>query len=288
MRRQRAALGGLAALALALAPAPATSREAASPASADSSPAVLRGVGLEQRLGREVPRDLVFRDESGGTIRLADLLGHGPVILTLNYYRCPMLCTMELNGLVASLRTLALDPGKDFRLVTVSIDPRETPDLASAKKAIYVRSYGRPGAAEGWRFLTGEEPAIRRLSESVGYTYAYDEASGQFAHAAGILILTPSGRISRVFYGIDFPPRDLRLALVESSEGRIGRLTDKLLLFCYHYDPATGRYGFAALSAMRLAGALTAAGAASVIFLMLRRERRRRSPAATESVPRAL
>jgi protein SCO1/2 len=285
--RRRGTIVALAALA-ALALAPAASWGAAARASADPTPAVLRGVGLEQRLGREVPGDLVFRDESGGTVRLAELLGHRPVILTLNYYRCPMLCTMELNGLVASLRTLALEPGKDFRLVTVSIDPRETPDLAAAKKAIYVRSYGRPGAAEGWRFLTGEEPAIRRLSESVGYRYAYDETSGQFAHAAGILILTPAGRISRVFYGIDFPPRDLRLALVESSEGRIGRLSDRLLLFCYHYDPVTGRYGFAALAAMRVAGALTALGAGSVILLMLRRERRRRSPAAPESAPRAL
>src|SRR5262249_47381879 len=151
----------------------------------------------------QVPRDPVFRDETGRTIRFSDLLGGRPVILTLNYYRCPMLCTLELNGPIAALRTNSLQPGKDFRIVTVRIDPKETPELAAAKKEVHVRSYGRPGASKGWRFLTGDESSIRSLAAGVGFRYAFDEASGQFAHAAGILVLTPSGRISRVFYGID-------------------------------------------------------------------------------------
>ena len=254
----------------------------------DSLPPALKGVGLDQHLGDEVPRELAFLDELGQPVRLADYFDDRPVILTLNYYQCPMLCTLELNGLVSSLRTMSLEPGRDFRIVTVSINPKEGPELAAEKKASYIKDYARAGAAAGWHFLTGEESSIQELARRVGFRYSFDEASGQYAHAAGIIVLTPSGRISRYFYGVDYAPRDLRLALVESSEGKIGSLADKILLFCFHYDPATGRYSVAALRVMRLGGVLTALVLGVVILRMLRRERVRRATDPLESSPRAL
>jgi protein SCO1/2 len=236
-------------------------------------PPALQGIGIDQRLGEALDLDLVFRDETGRTVRLADYFGRGPVILTLNYYECPMLCTLELNGLVAALKTISLEPGRDFEIVTVSINPKETPDLAAEKKAHYVKDYGRPGGAAGWHFLTGEEREIRALAEAVGFRYAFDAESGQYAHAAGIVVTTPGGRLSRYFYGVDFPPRDLRLGLVESSEGKIGSLADRILLFCYHYDPATGRYGAAALTLMRAGGILTVLALGLGVALLLRKGR---------------
>ena len=254
----------------------------------DSTPPALRGVGLDQHLGEEVPRDLAFVDEAGRSVRLGDYFDERPLILTLNYYQCPMLCTLELNGLVGSLKTMSLEPDRDFRIVTVSINPQEGPALAAEKKAVYVKDYARAGAVSGWHFLTGEESSIQELARRVGFRYAFDAASGQYAHAAGIVVLTPSGRISRYFYGVDYAPRDLRLALVESSEGKIGSLADKVLLFCFHYDPATGRYSMAALRAMRLGGVLTALVLGVMILRMLRRERARRATEPLESSHRAL
>ncbi|MCI0568486.1 MAG: SCO family protein [Acidobacteria bacterium] len=254
----------------------------------DATPPALRGVGLDQHLGEEVPLELAFVNESGEAVHLADYFDERPVILTLNYYQCPMLCTLELNGLVSALRTMSLEPERDFRIVTVSINPKEGPDLASEKKAIYVKDYARAGAASGWHFLTGEESSIRELARRVGFRYSFDEASGQYAHAAGIVVLTPSGRVSRYFYGVDFAPRDLRLALVESSEGKIGSLADKVLLFCFHYDPSTGRYSMAALRAMRVGGLLTALVLGALILRTLRRERARRATDHLESSYRAL
>ena len=254
----------------------------------DSMPPALRGVGLDQHLGDEAPLGLSFVDESGQPVRLADYFDERPVILTLNYYQCPMLCTLELNGLVSALRTLSLEPGRDFRMVTVSINPKEGPELAAQKKAVYVKDYARAGASSGWHFLTGEESSIQELARRVGFRYSFDAASGQYAHAAGIVLLTPSGRISRYFYGVDFPPRDLRLALVESSEGKIGSLADQILLFCFHYDPSSGRYSLAALRVMRLGGLLTVLVLAAVILRTLRRERARRATDLLESSPRAL
>lgn len=244
-------------------------------------PPVLRDVGIDQRLGERVPADLAFRDETGREVRLADYLGSKPVILTLNYYECPMLCTLVLNGLVRSLRAVSFDPGRDFTIVTVSINPRETPDLAAAKKKTYAADYGRPGAAESWHFLTGEEPAIAALARSVGFRYAFDPASGQYAHAAGIILLTPDGKIARYFYGVEYAPRDLRLGLVETSAGTIGGLADQILLFCFHYDPATGRYGAGAMKAIRLGGVATILLLALLIGKMLRREFRRPAARAT-------
>jgi protein SCO1/2 len=243
--------------------------------SPQNRPPALRDVGLDQRIGERIPLDLPFRDESGRTVALSEYFGSKAVILTLNYYECPMLCTLELKGLTAALKTMSLQPDRDFRIVTVSINPKETPALAAGKKAVHVRDYGRPGAQAGWHFLTGEPGSIRRLAEAVGFRYSLDEETGQYAHAAGIMVLTPDGRLSRYFYGVEFSPRDLRWGLVESSMGRIGSVVDQVLLFCYHYDPATGRYGMAALSTMRWAGAATALALAAGVALALRREKRR-------------
>jgi protein SCO1/2 len=243
--------------------------------SAQSRPPALRDVGLDQRIGERIPLDLPFRDESGRTVVLSQYFHSKAVILTLNYYECPMLCTLELKGLTAALRTMSLQPDRDFRIVTVSINPKESPALAAGKKAQHVRDYGRPGAEAGWHFLTGEPAAIRNLAKAVGFRYSLDEETGQYAHAAGIMVLTPDGRLSRYFYGVEFSPRDLRWGLVESSQGRIGSVVDQVLLFCYHYDPATGRYGMAALNTLRWAGAATVLALAAGVALALRRERRR-------------
>ncbi len=238
---------------------------------ADHLPKGLEGVGFDQRLGSQVPLGLTFTDESGQPRTLAELVHGRPVVLTLNYFQCPMLCTAELNGLVSSLKGVSFAPGVDFDIVTVSIDPTEKPELARAKKAQYLKTYGRAGAENGWHFLTGDEASIRTLAESVGFRYRYDAESKQFAHAAGLVVLTPGGLASRYFMGVEFAPRDLRLALVESSAGRIGTLADKALLFCFHYDPTTTRYGFAALTAIRAAGIATVIALGAFVLLGNRR-----------------
>jgi protein SCO1/2 len=220
-------------------------------------PPVLREVGFDQRLGEQVPLDAVFRDESGGPVRLGDCLEGRPTVLVLAWYRCPMLCTQVLNGLSKSMRACGLDLGRDFQVVTVSFDPGETPELAAAKKASYVEDYGRPGAAEGWRFLTGEEREIARLTAAVGFRQRWDPATKTYAHAAGVVVLTPAGKVSRYFFGLDYRPRDLRLALVEASDGKVGSPVDRVLLFCFHYDERTGRYTPAVMAFVRLGGALT-------------------------------
>ena len=239
-------------------------------------PGVLRDVGFDQRLGEQVPADLPFRDERGRTVTLRDYLGDTPLVLVPAYYECPMLCTLVLNGVVSALRALPFDVGREFRVVTLSFDPTETSELAAAKKASYLRQYRRPGAEAGWHFLVGDDSSIRPLLASIGFRYAWDESAEQFAHAAGIVVLTPSGRVSHYFYGVEFPPRDLRLALVEASNERIGSVVDQLLLFCFHYDPATGRYSRVALNAVRLGGVLTIAALGAFVFVMLRRDRTRR------------
>jgi protein SCO1/2 len=242
-------------------------------------PGALAAIAFEQRLNEPVPAQLALRDEAGTAVQLGDYLGQKPVILTLNYYACPMLCPLVLEGLQRSLRVLSFTIGEQFDVVTVSIDPGETPALAAAAKARYVRDYGRSGAEVGWHFLTGDEASIQQLTQAVGFRYAYDAAKDQYAHAAGIMVLTPQGRISRYFYGIEFSPRDLRLALVEAAANTIGSPVDQLLLFCYRYDPATGRYTLVVRRALQLASLATVLSLAGFMVVMFRRERPQRSRA---------
>jgi len=220
-------------------------------------PKVLLNVGIDQRLNEQVPLDLVFKDEQGRDVHLSQFFKGKPVVLLLVYYACPMLCNQVLNGTMGSLRQVAFNIGEQFEVVTVSFDPRETPDLAAAKKSTYVQAYNRPGAEAGWHFLTGDQANIKRLTEAVGFRYVWDEQTKQFAHASGIMILTPEGKLARYFYGIEYPPKDLRLGLVEASQNKIGTPVDALMLYCYHYDPATGKYGAVVMNIVRLAGGVT-------------------------------
>ncbi len=246
-------------------------------------PPILRAVGFDQRLNEQVPLDLAFTDEGGRAVTLGDYFDGKPVILVLAYYKCPMLCTQVLNGLVQGLMDVPFTPGKDFEVVTVSFDPREKPALAAAKKKTYLERYGRPGAERGWHFLTGGAEPVRRLADAVGFRYTYDAKNDQYAHASGIMMLTPSGKVSRYFFDIKFPSRDLRLGLVEASENRIGSPIDQVLLFCFHYDPAEGRYGPVVLNFVRLGGVLTVLALGTFLFVMLRQERRR----ARQALPNA-
>ncbi len=241
--------------------------------SQNQKPRVLVDVGIDQKLNDQVPLNLTFRDEAGRTVQINEYFGEKPVILALVYYECPMLCTQVLNGLLTSLKGVPLDVGKQFNVVTVSINPRETFGLAANKKRVYVGLYGRPGATEGWHFLTGDDAPIKALAQSVGFRYAYDKDSDQFAHATGIMVLTPKGKISRYFYGIDYAARDLRLSLVEASNNKIGSPVDQILLFCYHYDPTTGKYGLVVANVMRLAALATILIMGTFLLTMFRRER---------------
>jgi protein SCO1/2 len=233
---------------------------------------ILEKVKIEHKLNTQAPLELKFRDERGQIVTLGDYFQGKPVILILAYYRCPMLCNQVLNGVVDCLRGISFDAGKEFQIVVVSFDAREQPDLAAAKKATYVEHYGRPGAEDGWHFLTGEQPAIDRLTQAVGFPYLYDSVHDQFIHDSGIMILTPEGRISRYHYGIDFPPRDLRLSLVESSANRIGSPIDHVMLLCFHYDPSSGRYTATVLGIVRLAGVVTLLVLGTFLFRAWRRE----------------
>ena len=235
---------------------------------------ILREVGIDQKLDEQVPLDLEFTDEEGRTVRLGDFFGKRPVVLALVYYECPMLCTQVLNGLVGSLEALTFNPGEEFEVIILSFDPGETPALAAEKRTTYLRRYSRPGYEAGWHFLTGREASIRALTDAVGFRYAYDEAIDQYAHPASITVLTGEGRVSKYLYGIEFAPRDLRLALIEAAEGRIGTAIDQALLFCYHYDPETGKYGLVVMNLVRMGGVLTLLGLGAFILLTLRRERR--------------
>lgn len=241
-------------------------------------PDVVTRVGIDQHLNTRVPLDLPFRDEAGRDVALGDYFGSRPVVLALVYYECPMLCNQVLNGLTQALRVMSLDAGRDFDVVAVSFDPREGSELAAAKKASYVRRYDREGSASGWHFLTGSEPSIEALADAVGFRYEWEEASGQWAHGAGITVLTPKGVVSRYFYGIEYGVRDLRLGLVEASNHRIGNLADQLMLLCYQYDPMTGKYGAIALNSIRAGGVVTVGALVTFIFVMLRRERRAATP----------
>jgi protein SCO1 len=224
---------------------------------ANLRPPGLKHVGIEQRLNQQIPPGLRFRDESGKPVELADYFGRKPLILNLVYYQCPMLCGEVLSGLVSALRILKFDVGQEFDVLTVSFDPRDTPEIAASKKAELLKRYGRPGAAAGWHFLTGAESSIDALTQSAGFEYEYDPKIQQFAHATAILILTPQGRIAQYYYGIEFAPRDLRLGLVQASENKIGTIRDQVLLYCYHYDPDQGKYGAIISRILKLAAAAT-------------------------------
>lgn len=238
---------------------------------------VVKTVKVEQKLNAQVPLDLTFRDETGKAVRLGDYFGRKkPVLLSLVYYGCPGLCTMTLNGMTSSFRPLEMNVGDEFEVLTVSFDPKETPALAAKKKAEYIKSYGRAGAENGWHFLTGDPEPIRQLTDAVGFRYVYDPATGEYAHGSAIMLLTPSGKVSRYFYGLEYSSRDLRLGVVEASEEKIGTLADAVNLLCYQYDPATGRYSWSVLKLLRVAAVLTVAGIGTYILVSVRRERRRR------------
>jgi len=224
---------------------------------ANVRPPGLQGVGIEQHLNQLIPPQLAFRDETGKPVRLGDYFDNRPVILNLVYYQCPMLCGEVLSGLESALRVLKFDVGKEFDVLTVSFDPRETPDLATKKKAEFLKRYGRPGAADGWHFLTGPQESIDALTEAAGFQYQYDPKTGQFAHSTAIMVLTPEGKIAQYYYGVEYAPKDLRLGLIQASENKIGNLADQVLLYCYHYDPATGKYGAIIARVLQLSGLAT-------------------------------
>lgn len=241
-------------------------------------------IGIDQHLGETLPLDIELRDEEGKTVQLGQYFHEQPVVLMLVYYRCPMLCTQVANGFLKSSQAIKYAIGSDYQVVTVSFDPRETPELSAEKKASYVRAYRREGAADGWHFLTGDEKSIRRLTEAVGFRYRYDPKSDQYAHASGIVVATPDGQLSRYFYGIDYEPSHLRMALIESSQGRIGSPVEKVLLMCFHYDPMTGKYGLAIAAALRLGGIVTMLVLGGFLLAMYRQERRRSKTAWADAV----
>ena len=236
-------------------------------------PPELRNVGIDQHLNQPVPLDLPFKNEAGETVTLRSLMRGKPVILSLAYYQCPMLCTLVLNGLTSAMRALPFDAGNEFDVITVSFDPKDTPELAAAKKKTYLEEYRRQGAERGWHFLTGDEASIKQLTDAVGFRYTYLPDKNQFAHAAGIFVLTPQGILSRYFYGVEFAPRDLKFGLMEAADGKIGSPVDQLMLFCFQYDPSTGRYTSTVMTAIRIGGVLTLLALGAFMFRTWRQDR---------------
>jgi protein SCO1 len=255
-------------------PGPSSPLYGARPESGNVSsglPGPLRDVKIEQKLNQQLPLDLTFRDESGRDVKLGEFFGRKPVVLAFVYYDCPMLCTQVLNGMVTSFRVLPFEIGKEYDVVTISFDPRETPALAQKKKNVYVNYLPekmRADAASGWHFLTGDEANIKKITEAAGFHYRYDENTKQFAHASGIMLATSAGKLSRYYYGIEYPARDLRLGLIETAQNKIGSPVDQLLLYCYHYDPATGKYGAVVMDIVRIAGVLTIIGIVALLLLL--------------------
>ncbi|NOT48100.1 MAG: SCO family protein [Acidobacteria bacterium] len=239
-------------------------------------PDALKKIGIEQKLGGQLPLETEFKDESGQTIKLGEFFNKGrPVIVAFVYYECPMLCNEVLNGLTGTLKGINLDAGKDFDVVAISFDARENekPDLARNKKESYTNRYGRPGTEKGWHFLTGSQASIESATKAAGFGFEWDEKSNQFAHAGGIMITTPDGRLARYFYGIDYAPKDVKFGIMESAENKVGNAADQLLLYCYHYDPATGKYGLAILSVMRIGAVLTVLGMGAMGLVFWRRNK---------------
>lgn len=237
-------------------------------------PAITKGVNLEQKLNAPVPLDLVFHDETGQTVPLRTYFGEKPVVLSLVYFKCPSLCPMSLRETVSSLRRLSLEPGRDYNVVVVSFDPADTPAEAAEKKAYYANEFGKPGFAAGWHFLTGSQESIARLASAVGFGYRWDPATRQFIHAGGIMVATPDGRMSRYFYGIQYAPADLRMALVEASRHKIGSPVDYVLLFCFHYDPSQGKYTLVIVNVLKIAAGLTVLGLAALLYLLMRNDKK--------------
>ena len=240
---------------------------------ANVRPPNLQNVGIEQHLDGQVPADLAFVDDSGRAVKLGDYFGRKPLILNLVYYNCTMLCGEALSGLTGSMKMVKFDVGNEFDVITVSFNPQETPAIAAAKKQDYLKRYGRTGAAAGWHFLTGSAESINALTKAVGFQYQYDAKSSQYAHATAIMVLTPQGRISRYFYGVDYPPKDLRMGLVEASQGKIGNAVDAVLLYCYHYDPATGKYGAIVNNILKLGAGLTILILGGLLLVLFRMEK---------------
>jgi protein SCO1/2 len=240
-------------------------------------PPVLKDVGIDQLLNNQVPLDLEFRDESGRTVKLAEYFKDKPVVLSLVYYDCPRLCTQVLTGLLGAMKALPMTPGKEFVNLSVSFDPRETPQLAAAKRAEYLKRYDRPGAEAGWHFLTGDVAAIQALTKAVGFRYVWDPVTKQYAHAGGIMVLTPQGKISRYFYGIEYAPRDLRFGVIDASAGKVGSLADQVILYCYMYDPDRGTYGLVVMRLLRIFGGLTMVTLLALFLYLRRKEKQRES-----------
>lgn len=241
---------------------------------ASTTPPELRDVAFDQNLGEQIPLDATFLDEAGHEVRLGDYVGARPVVLMLVYYNCTMLCSQVIHAAAATFSTLSLEPGRDFEILTVSFDPREGPADARRSKAVALESYPRDGADAGWHFLTGPQASIDRLTHAAGFRYVWDEDTQQFAHPTGIMVLTPDGRFARYLFGIDYGPRDLRFAIIDASKGALGSRVDSLLLYCFHYNPATGRYSLAIIQALRLAAGATVLLLGGFVVVMLRRERR--------------
>jgi len=241
-------------------------------------PETLKTVGIEQKLGEQLPLDTELKDEDGRSVKLGTYFNSGrPVVLTFVYYECPMLCNQVLNGLTGSLKGVSFDAGKEFDVVAISFDARENDiaDLAKNKKASYMERYGRPGTEKGWHFLTGTQEAIDKVTSAAGFSFKWDEKSNQFAHAAGVMVVTPDGKLSRYLYGIDYSPKDVKFGIMESAENKVGSATEKLLLYCYHYDPSTGKYGLAVLRGVRIFGVLTLLGMGTMIFAFWRKNKRK-------------
>jgi protein SCO1/2 len=243
-------------------------------APANQKPSILDHVGIDQHLNQQIPLDLSFEDENGQPVRLRQYFGQKPVIMTMVYYQCPMLCSEVLSGVTAAMNGISsFNVGREFNVLTVSFDPRDTPQAARQSKERYLKRYRRAGADQGWHFLVGKQEQIEPLAHALGFRYTWDPENQQYAHASGFMLLTPDGHIAQYYYGIEFVPRDLRLGLVEASKGKIGTLADEVLLFCYHYDPRQGKYGAAIFNILRISALATVLVLGGLIFLMLRRER---------------
>ncbi|MDR3701955.1 MAG: SCO family protein [Candidatus Sulfopaludibacter sp.] len=273
-----ALMGAAAVAALAQPGQPAPAQQSLSMQDSNLKPALpgaLEGVGIDQKLDAQIPLNLHFKDEAGRSVPLSSFFqSHKAVILAPVYYRCPMLCTQILTGLESALKVVSFNPGQDFEVVAVSFDPKDTPEIAAAKKQLYVKRYGRPNTANGWHFLTGDEANIKPLMDSIGFHYKYDPKTDQYAHASAIMVVTPDGRVSKYFYGVEYSPRDIRLGLVEASTNKIGTPVDAILLFCYHYDPATGKYGALAMNMVRFGGAVFVVFGGVFLLIAFRRDAR--------------